>query len=226
MKGNVLKIIIALIFLMLFNVLFFVLGGTEQSQVNWICYGFIHIAYLCLLTTPLFCNYRKGMVVLSASLYLRALFYFFTELVIGLLFIVIALEDFTWPLIIQGVLLAVFLILQLMSALANDATNASVQKQHQESAFIQTMIQRVKTSMREITDMEIRRLVERCYDALNNSSIQSFPEAQEAELNLRNAVEMLCTAIEDNDKDQIEKKVKRVLNAIQDRNIVIRQCRL
>ena len=54
MKTNILKVIVALIFLVLFNVLFFVLGGTEQSQVNWVSYGFIHAAYLMILITPLF----------------------------------------------------------------------------------------------------------------------------------------------------------------------------
>ena len=115
MKENILKVIIGLIFLIGFNVMFFLLGGTERSDTEWVCYGFIHAAYLCLLATPLFCNAEKGETVLSASLYLRALFYFFTELVFGIGFLWYNAEDPTWPTIIQGGLLMVFLILQLMS---------------------------------------------------------------------------------------------------------------
>lgn len=226
MKNNILKIIIGLIFLALFNGLFFYLGGTEHTEVNWICYAFIHASYLCILLTPLFCKSGKGLDVLSYSLYLRALFYFFTELIVGIACIAIAPESLTWPLIIQGVLLAIFLILQIMSVLANDATIQTVQRQKEESIYIQTMAQRIRSCKRNISDANVKRQVDRCYDAVNNSSIQSYPEAQDAELSLRNAVEVLCSAIENGDYEQIERKTKAVINAVQDRNAIIKRCRI
>ena len=225
MKSNILKVIIGLIFLVLFNGLFFYLGGTEHTEVNWICYGFIHASYLCILLTPLFCKSGKGLEVLSYSLYLRALFYFFTELVIGIVCIAIAPESPTWPLIIQGVLLAIFLVLQIMSVLANDATIQTVQKQKDESIYIRSLSQRIRTSMRNISDINIKKQVERCYDAVNNSSLQSYPEAEETELSLRNAVEILCMAIDNGDYQDIDKKAKEVIYAIQDRNAIIKKCR-
>lgn len=223
MKSNIFKVIIGLIFLVLFNGLFFYLGGTEHTEVNWICYGFIHASYLCILLTPLFCKSGKDLEVLSYSLYLRALFYFFTELVVGCISMAIAPVSPVWPLIIQSVLLAIFLVLQMMSVLANDATIESTQKQKKESAYIQAMAQRIRTCMRDISDMNIKKQVERCYDAVKNSSLQSYPEAQDAELNLRNAVELLCSAIENEDYEHIEKKIKGVIYAIQDRNAIIKR---
>lgn len=225
MKTNILKVIVALVFLVLFNVLFFVLGGTKQSDVNWLSYGFIHAAYLMVLITPLFESKTNGMTVLSASLYLRAISYFFVELVIGLIFIAVQPETIVWPLIIQCVCIAIFLILQLMSVMANDSTEASVQKQRIESAYIKDMAVRLKSAIRNVEDETVRNKVIRCYDSLNNCSIETFPEAQDAELSLRNAVEMLCTAIEDNDTNQIDVKSKRVLSAIQTRSDIIRRCR-
>ena len=153
MKANILKIVIGLIFLIVFNVLFFLLGGTERSDTEWVCYGFIHVSYLCLLVTPLFCNAGKGETVLSASLYLRALFYFFIELAIGLGFIWYNAYNpiaILWPVIIQGILLAVFLILQLMSVLANDATKASLAKQRQERVYIRSLAENLKEAMRQV----------------------------------------------------------------------------
>lgn len=225
MKSNMFKVIIGLIFLLLFNGLFFYLGGTEHTEVNWICYGFIHASYLCILLTPLFCKAGQGLEVLSYSLYLRALFYFFTELIIGVVCIAIAPESSTWPLIIQAVLLAIFFILQMMSVLANDETEKTTQKQKKESMYIQSMAQRIRTCMRSISDMNIKEQVERCYDAVNNSSLQSYPEAEDAELDLRNAVEILCVAIENEENASIEKKVKNVILAVQNRNDVIKKCR-
>ena len=93
--------------------------------------------------------------------------------------------------------------------------------------FIQTLTEKVRLRMSEIDDGEARRQVERSLNALRGSSLESFPEAGEAERALKNAVEALCMAIEDGDgEEQVTKKAKRVFNAVQERNSIINQCRI
>ena len=41
MKSSIIKIIISLVFLALFNALFFLLGGTKHTDIEWVSYGFI-----------------------------------------------------------------------------------------------------------------------------------------------------------------------------------------
>jgi len=225
MKSNIFKIITGLIFLILFNGLFFYLGGTEQTEVNWICYGFIHVSYLCILSTPLFCKSGKGSEVLSYSLYLRALFYFLTELTIGIACITINPESSTWPLIIQGTLLAVFLFLQTMSVLANDSTVASIDKQQTESIFIKTLGDKIYLRMNGIEDKDIRKCVVKAYDAIMNSPVESFPNVSNIELSLSNTVDMLCSAIENGDEERIKLMAKRVIISVQERNMMIKSNR-
>lgn len=225
MKENILKVIIGLIFLIGFNVMFFLLGGTERSDTEWVCYGFIHVAYLCLLATPLFCNAEKGETVLSASLYLRALFYFFTELVFGIGFLWYNAEDPTWPTIIQGGLLMVFLILQLMSVMANDATKASLAKQRQERVYIRSLAEDLKEAMRQVNDPTLRKQMANCYESLSSSSIESFPEAMDAELELENAVNTLCSFVEQGNQEQLESQIKTVQTAIKHRTKAILMAR-
>ena len=228
MKENTFKVIIGLIFLLVFNALFFLLGGTERSDTEWVCYGFIHAAYLCLLVTPLFCNAGKGEAVLSASLYLRALFYFFTELAVGLGFIWYNAYNpipLTWPAIIQGALLAIFLILQLMSVLANDATEASLDKQRQERVYIRSLAEDLKEAMRQVSDPALRKQVANCYESLVSSSVESFPEAIDAELELENAVNTLCSSVEQGDTSQLEQQIQKIQIAMKHRNQAIRMAR-
>lgn len=225
MKANILKIVIGLIFLIVFNVLFFLLGGTERSDTEWVCYGFIHAAYLCLLVTPLFCNAGKGETVLSASLYLRALFYFFTELVVGIGFLLYNAESPTWPAIVQSILLMAFLILQLMSILANDATKASLAKQRQERVYIRSLAENLKEALRQVNDPTLRRQMANCYESLSSSSIESFPEAIDAELELENAVYTLCSSVEQGDTSQLSEHIQKVQVAMKHRNQAIRMAR-
>ena len=73
MKNTFVKIVISLIFLIIFNLIFFLGGGLEHSASNWTSYGFVTFAYLCLLATPLLAKgstsaILEGSALLSTSL--------------------------------------------------------------------------------------------------------------------------------------------------------------
>ncbi len=226
MNDRILKIFSSLIFILLFNLLFFVLGGTDQPASSWWSYAFIHLAYFILLAVPRLGKYVKGLTVLTATLYIPAILYFGAELVLGTLWIVLALDSVTWPLLTQCILLGFFLFITMSMMRANQATEASIQKQRTESFHIQTLVQQVRSRLRDIENEELRKPVERCYDALSNCSLESFPQAQDAEMALRTAVSNLCDAIDDGKEEDIARLAKKTFNAIQDRNAAIRLCRM
>lgn len=226
MKDRILRIFASLIFLVLFNALFFTIGGTEHTAGTWVSYGFIHLAYLCILAVPLYAKYGRGMTVLTYSMYVKPITYFLVELVVGLIIMACSVENPKWPAIIQGVLFALFVLYQVILQITNNSTAASMKKQKEESIFIRTLGDRIKFTLPEITDPEARKHVVRCYDAVNNSSLESFPEAQMAELDMRNAVEMLCSAVDSQNSEQIIIASKKVIRAVQERSAVIKRCRM
>lgn len=224
MKNAMIKTVISLVFLIIFNVIFF-FDGTDHSDADWCSYGFVTFAYLCLLATPLLAK-GAGSAVLEGSLWLRAAFFFFTELVVAVIFMVANSESMKWPLIVQGILLAVFIVMELMSVLANDSTKASVRKQKEESFARQILIDQLQQRARDIKDAEVRPVLNRCLDALSNCPIQTYTEAIEADLALSNAVNNLCSITSDGNVSQIKSAADKVLRAVQDRNLIIRRCRM
>ena len=130
-----------------------------------------------------------------------------------------------WPAIIKGILLAVFLILQLMSVLANDATKASLAKQRQERVYIRSLAENLKEAMRQVNDPALRKQIANCYESLRNSSLESFPEAAAAEMELEGAVNTLCSAIEIGDMSKLTQQIQNVQVAMRHRNQAIRMAR-
>lgn len=227
MKSSIFKIIIGLVFLALFNILYFVVGGTEHVSIDWVCYGFIHASYLMILITPLFCLSNKTMSVQSSTLYLTASFYFIIELVVGLLFMYFKPQTDFWAIIVQSVLLAIFLVVQLSGVLANDATNASLKKQEVESINIASLVLRLRESMRAVSDLEARKLVKLCVDAVSSSPIETFPEVAGAESAMQTAVDDLCFAIDSSASvEEVSKKAKELKIAVARRNSAISMHRL
>ena len=219
MKTNIYKIIIGLLFLIVFNLLFFILGGTSHSTSEWISYGFIHGAYVLLLATPLFNGKNKaGETVMIASLYLRALIYFVIELIVGLVFIEFNTENYFWPTMVQGLILFVFLLFQFMGVVANKASSMSLSQQKSEKDRIQQLSEKLRSAIFEVNDPKLRKDIERCYESLRNSTIQSRPDATDTELNLENAVYSLCQSVNSGDVELVKDNLKRLQTSIRDRN--------
>lgn len=222
MKSNIYKIIIGLLFLVAFNLLFFILGGTEHSTTEWTCYGFIHGAYVLLIATPLLNGKkRNGETVLIASLYLRALVYFIIELIVGLIFIRFNPDDYFWPVMVQGLMLFVFLLFQFFGAAANEASRKSLAQQKTEKAQIQQLSEKLRSAMLEVNDPRLKKGIERCYESLRNSTIKSHADAADAELNLENAVYTLCQSVGSGDTDMVADNIQQLQTSIRIRNNIV-----
>src|SRR5699024_4531039 len=100
-KKSVLWILLDLIFLAVFNTVFFVAGGTDHTASVWISYGFIHFAYLMVLVTPFLIRKSSSAAVFGFSLYSISSTYFLLEFVVGLIFIFMKSESYKASLIVQ-----------------------------------------------------------------------------------------------------------------------------
>lgn len=225
MKSKMMKVIIALAFPVVFNLLFFLIGGTEQSELNWVCYGFINAAFLCMLLTPAFESRARASAVLTGSLYLRVMLYVVAELAVGLAFMAAAPADTMWAILTQSVMLAVFVVMQLMGILANDATGRSLARQRAASLNIRSLAGSLQMQLQGIDDAGVRRQVAECHELLRNSPIETPEECADADVRLREAVEALCGAVESGDADDIKKQCGQVRRAVQNRNNLIRLSR-
>ena len=225
MKKNIFKVLVGLVFLVAFNALFFILGGMERTTTEWISYGFIHFAYLCILITPLFCKNGKRRAVLNASLYLRAFFYFIIALVAGIVFIVWKPEEIIWPSIIQGIIAATFLIMQLMSLVANEATDESLTCQSRERVYIQELAFNMREAMQSAQIPEVRKKLRGVYELLNGTSIGSCREAGEIELQLAAEVNALCMNASTFNQSQIDTSIMTIKEILRKRNAIINKSR-
>lgn len=176
-KSRIIDVVLASILIVAFNVLFFLLVGTDNPLSVWISYGFVHAAWIVLLCTPAMLN-RGDHPAVRAALYAQTIVYFLIELVAGSVFIYLRQESHTLALLVQAALFAVFMIIILANARANvdtaqkEAVRVADKKQATQIAM------RIKMLSMKVNDPETRKQMLAGYDRMMRTAVKNSPEVE------------------------------------------------
>lgn len=221
-KKSVLWILLDLIFLAVFNTVFFVAGGTDHTASVWISYGFIHFAYLMVLVTPFLIRKSSSAAVFGFSLYSISSTYFLLEFVIGLIFIFMKSESYKASLIVQVIVAGIYAVLLLSHLIANEHTADSVERHEEEVAYIKTASSRVKALIGKANDKKANKEIEKAYDTLHSSPSKTVATVRSIESNVMNKVAELEGAVSDQDTATIITTAGEIVALMEERNRKIR----
>lgn len=221
-KKSVLWILLDLIFLAVFNTVFFVAGGTDHTASVWISYGFIHFAYLMVLVTPFLIRKSSSAAVFGFSLYSISSTYFLLEFVVGLIFIFMKSESYKASLIVQVIVAGIYAVLLLSHLIANEHTADSVERHEEEVAYIKTASSRVKALIGKANDKKANKEIEKAYDTLHSSPSKTVATVRSIESNVMNKVAELEGAVSDQDTATIITIAGEIVALMEERNRKIR----
>ncbi len=206
------------IFLIVFNLYFFLLKGSDHLTSVWISYASIHFAYFMLLATPYFV--RKGS---TSADYGRPLFvittsYFFLALLVGVIFIIISPESNTVALLVQITIAAVFAILLLINLIANEHTANNVEKREVELKYVKEASSKLNSLLNLLSDRKHQKLVEKAYDLIYSSQVKSANVVQSIEQEILNNISELEDLVKNKEFDNIEVVINKICNLAEERN--------
>lgn len=126
------KLILALIFPLVFNFLFFFLSDVKAiTTTQWLSYAFLHVAYLTLFLPALLNKNVNSEKTLSWTLAGTATTYFIIELVVAFVFLFLLKTDtyYVSALILQVILFAMAIAIILVVYLVNNNTKQHLDEQ-------------------------------------------------------------------------------------------------
>ncbi len=170
-KTKGLRIVLYVIFPILFNILFFMLGGFHHPASVWIAYSFIHLAWLLLIVTPLFTPPGTLKGIFNLSSYSVSLIYFLTELVVGIIIIVSQPQSNKIPLIVQLLFLGLYSAALISVMLANEHSVENTDQIHRGSEDIGELCARVKPLFDILPDDRLSRELQRTYNCLHAAPV-------------------------------------------------------
>ena len=190
-KKRFLWIILDLVFLIVFNVVFFVAGGTKHEATVWISYGFIRFAYIMMLITPFLVKKSTNTAVLGFPLYSISSAYFLVAFIVGLIFIFTHPESYKMSLIVQVIIAGIYAIMLISNMIANEHTAESVERHEMELRYVKDASAHLKSIMDSVSDKAMRKKIERLYDLLHSSPAKSNSTVRDYELAVLDHIDAL-----------------------------------
>lgn len=221
-KKSVLWVLLDLVFLIVFNTVFFVTGGTEHPASVWFSYGFIHFSYIMVLATPFLIRKSSSAAVLGFSIYSISATYFFVEFVTGLVFIFLKQESFKPALIVQIIIAGIYAIILISHLIANESTADSIERHEDEVAYIKQSAARVKPLIGKLSNKKANKEIEKLYDLLHSSPTKSSSTVRSLELSIIDKIGELEDSIFSENEDEVVAKVGNIISLVEDRNRKIR----
>lgn len=221
-KKSVLWIILDLIFLIVFNVAFFVISGFEHPASVWLSYGFIHFAYLMILITPYLITKSSSAVVFGFSLYSISALYFIIEFIVGLIFIFLKQDSIKPALVIQIIITGIYAINLISHMIANENTAENLERHEQEVSFIKTSSSRVKMLIGRIDDKKVNKELEKIFDLLHSSPTKTTSAVYYLEKEINDKISQLEYAVAKKDETAIMTLAGELELIIEQRNSNIR----
>lgn len=221
MRKNVIKGILYAIFPLFFNVIFFMLGGVHHPASVWLSYGWIHIAYIIMIATPLFARRTQSIMLFQFTTRGIAAVYFAIEFIIGLIFIFIGADGIKTPLMIQLIPLFLFLLLWLWNILYNEHTADNEERRAAEENFIKTVSLRTRLLMNQAPNGALKNKIEKVYDLIHSSPMHSDTATKDAEECILNLLMQLDLALKEDDESEIDSVVEKTKIKIEERNHII-----
>lgn len=217
-KKNILWIFLDLVFLVVFNMVFFIAGGIYHPASVWISYGFIHFAYMMLLATSFFIRKSSNAVIFRFSLYAISSMYFFVAFIVGIVFVIMHPESYKASLIIQVVIAGGDAIILLSNMLANENTAESIERHEVELQYVKRSSAMLKGIMDMTDNKTLKKNIEKAYDLLYSSQVKSDNSVYDYEVMVMDLIETLENNVSKNDDEAANAVLEKIIKNANERN--------
>ena len=217
-KKTLLWVLLQLVFLIVFNILFFVTIGTVHPASVWVSYGFIHFAYIMLMITPLLVKGTTNSSVFGYPLNAVSTAYFILAFLVGIGFIVAHPESYIYALVTQIILFGIYAVLLLSHMIANEETAESIERHEMDLEYVKDASSHLKRIADSIDDKQFYKKVERLYDLLHASPVKTNNSVRDYELLVLDLIDELEMCIANNDYSTAELTINKIERNANERN--------
>ena len=226
-KRTILTIILDSVFVVAFNTLFFLHGGAHSAVSAWVCYGFLHFAYLMVLVTPLIESGGKTASLSRLTTYSISLSYFAINFVFALFIFFYgnsdgAIIDITPVVSIEIIVTTLYVIILATNLLTND-TIAKKQAAHDAgNAFIRTISAKAKYIETLAVEQTLKNRLNDLHATAHASPIRSSSDVAVYEEKIVDLLDELEKNVEQANTEKSAELIGEIGRLLNKRNVMIK----
>lgn len=221
MKNKVICLTTSVVFLLSFNIIFFLFKTGSLTESVWCSYAFIHVGCIAFLLACFLENsYKETALKLSSSAI--GLGYFLCAFCVGMVVIFLAPESAKIPIAIQVILLAAFLILIITNMVNNDKIQQKVIEREENIQYVDSVCRILNSIMEDCQDANILHKLEKLYDVVHASPIMRNEAAWSVEDNIINSVFTLEKQVKSISVEQANEEIEQLIVAANKRNLIVK----
>ena len=221
MKDKVLRILPGLVFLAVFNVMFFVVTGPERSAALWTSYGFVHLSFILMLLCPLAAGRGKNAYLHTGTTTVIAAVYFLLALGVGILYCFIPV-GFKAVLLVHLLLLAAFLIAELILIRFNLKTDAQEEKRNGKIAYMNGIRTKIQLASARIPYPDVKKAAEKTLASLGSSPLDPSGHARASEEKIAVLAENLYEKAGSAEAQELTRTIREIGRLIEERNTIVK----
>ena len=219
-KKNLLNILLKTIFIIAFNVLFFLNVEFKQSPSVWICYGFVHFAYLMIILIQFI---ETNEYISKTTSYTVSIIYFVVELVFSLIIFIPKVEITTKvTLSIQVIITAIYLFLFIINLLANDTISNKQYVQNIQNDFIKSISAKTKYVESIVNSEKVKSRVNNLYYTIHSSPTKTCEDVSFHEEKIIELINSLEISAEQNDEVALVEQIIEIERLVNKRNFILK----
>lgn len=199
MKKNILWIILALVFVAVFNVIFFITGAYKEADVSrWVGYGMIHFSYVLMVLMPIITAKSKTDRAFGIPISMLMVLYFALEFIASMIFILVN-GGLTVQIIADTVITGLF-VAAIVSLMIADTSAGEMEAQRNGSGDFKAKIIGILEKMQaKVNTEEINEILIDLYSEAVSAQAISNNSVEDIEKELISNIKDLEIAIEMND---------------------------
>jgi len=207
-------VIVHLLFLGAFNIVFFVLKGTDNLPSVWISYGAIHLAYVLVWGLPFTGLKRADIFGISSTVILHI--YFWIEFVVGIVFISVEPQSWEVAFVVQLIVLCIFVAAALLGRIGGhyaqegEPMRDELARNTKQTDYVKLAQTKLDILRRGTLDMGLKNHVTEVTDFFTEKSLG--PEKNT--LKLMNYTTQFVTAVGSKDQKAVEAAKKALLDYV------------
>lgn len=222
MKRNIHRIVSAVLFPLVFVVLFLVIGGTDHGATCWIGFGATLLSYTIIVAVPLLIPNSKSAYLFGLTSSTVTGIFFIVQFVIGLIFMISDFESWKIALVIEIIVIgiSIFLLFQLLQF--DEATAKKENNQQKEVDSIKKLVVKAQKIINQTTDSDMKRCVKNVCDELVSCPTASSPQAKTLDLLISRALDEMSEEVLSGDMNAVRRSAVSVTALIKERKAIVR----